>query len=180
MIGFLGGTFDPIHFGHLNLALALKEQAGLEEVWFCPAFINPFKEGKTATSPLDRLHMLQLALADIPEFKIVENEIRRQGVSYTVDTIRELMKTTDQSFRLLLGADQLQTFHRWKEAETLKQLAPPLVGVRTGCQGGIGIPLFDISGTEIRRRLKENLYVGHFIPSKVLAYIKEKGLYGSK
>lgn len=177
MIGFFGGTFDPLHFGHIHLALALKEYAGLEEVWFCPAYTNPFKEGVKSASPEDRLVMLQKGLQDIPGFRVLDDEIKRPQISYTIDTLRELILRTGKSFRLLLGSDQLENFELWKDAEELKKLAPPLVGSRRNKAGGIDLPLCDISATDIRKRIHEGLYIGHLVPQPVLDYIKKRGLY---
>ena len=167
MIGFFGGTFDPIHSGHLNLAERLKSQAGLAEVWFCPAFLNPFKQ--KGSSPEDRLEMIRLALQDRPGLKVIDDEIKKGGLSYTIDTIRALMEKTGKSFRLILGEDLVADFAKWKEASALIRLAPPLIGERDA-----------ISATHIR-----NLFVTgrereaeELVPPAVFDYILKKGLYG--
>lgn len=179
MIGFFGGTFDPLHFGHINLALELKERAGLKEVWFCPAFKSPFKEGITSASAFDRLNMLKLGLKDVPGCKVIDDEIVREGPSYTIDTIRALMEKTGESFRLILGDDHLKEFSLWKEAEQLRKLAPLLMGQRGFSDDAaiIKTPLLDISATKIRERIKEGLYVGHLLPQTTLNYIYNHGLY---
>src|ERR1700741_3811719 len=92
-IGIYGGTFDPIHLGHLNLAIDMLEKRNLDEIWFCPAWISPHKLAKEpAAAAHHRLAMLQLAIAGIPQFRILDVEIQRQGPAYTVDTLRELIE----------------------------------------------------------------------------------------
>lgn len=167
MIGFFGGSFDPIHFGHLNLAHELMKNGELEEVWFCPAFISPFKLKGSLVSPSDRLHMIELAIKGVPQFKVIDEEIKRGGPSYTIDTIKELTRDTGRSFRLLLGEDQWDDFSKWKESEQLLDLAPPLIGGR----------VLDISSTEIRERLKKGGWIDDLVPKEVSEYIYNKGLY---
>lgn len=176
-VGFFGGTFDPIHYGHINLALSLKESTGLDEVWFCPAYVNPFKLKVKSASAEDRLAMLQLAIQGIDGFKVIENEIDKSEPSYTIDTMIELRHLYPHTFYLLLGEDQLKDFGKWKEAERLKEMAPLLVGRRGDGGEGVAIPRFDISATQIRERLRNHLYVGHLLPPPVLEYIHKKGLY---
>lgn len=179
MIGFFPGTFDPIHLGHLNLAIRLKEAAGLKEVWFCPAFRSPFKLGIETASPEDRLKMVQLAIKGIKGFRVLDLEIRKGAPSYTIDTIRELIQKTGEHFRLILGEDNVTDFTKWKEADKLAELAPLLIGARTGCrlESALLIPLYDISATDIRLRREEGLYIGHQVPASVLSHIKKNKLY---
>jgi nicotinate-nucleotide adenylyltransferase len=163
-VGFLGGSFDPIHFGHISLAIELLEQHRLDEVLFCPAFCSPFKQQKPpVASPDDRLAMLKLAL-DHPQFKITTLEIDRGGASYTIDTIRAL---EGMKIRLLLSDESAKELHQWKDTQELMRLAPPLIGARAR----------EISSTEIRERLKKKLYCGHLVPAKALQYIQKKNLY---
>lgn len=164
MTGFLGGTFDPIHFGHLNLAITLKEAHGLDKILICPAWENPFKTGKKMASPEHRLAMCRLAIEGLKGFEVLDYEVKKGGPSYTIDTIQYL----NRPLRLLLGDDQLAGFSKWKEAETLKKLAPPLVGSRETMQ---------ISSTNIRERLERGLPCVHLVPYKVLDYIFKNDLY---
>lgn len=165
-VGFFGGSFDPIHFGHIALAIQLMEAHGLDEVLFCPAFCSPFKrETPPEASPEHRLAMLKLAL-DVPQFKITTAEIDRGGASYTIDTIRGL-EAKGVKLRLLLSDEAAAHLERWKEAEELVRLAPPLIAPRE----------IQISSTEIRARLKKKLYCGHLIPAKALDYIRTHRLY---
>lgn len=190
-IGFFGGTFDPIHFGHINLALQMLEVHGLEKILFCPVFCSPFKKDQPpAASPSHRLALLELALEDIPGFAVSRIEIDRGGISYTIDSLRTLIaegKVGGGGLRLILSDDSAAHFDRWKESEEILRLAPPLVGIRGG---GPKIPLseslrkgftpmraMEISSTEIRERLKKKLYCGHLVPRKALDYIYSHHLY---
>lgn len=165
-VGFFGGSFDPIHFGHIALAISLMESHQLDEVLFCPAFCSPFKMDNPPVAPAeDRLMMLKLAL-DFPPFKISTVELDRKGASFTIDTIREL-KQEGVRLRLLLSDEAAQHLHKWKQTEELVKIAPPLIGPRD----------IKISSTEVRNRLKKKLYCGHLLPLKVLDYIKSSDLY---
>lgn len=182
-IGFYGGTFDPIHFGHLNLAVNLMEAQNLDEVWLCPAWINPHKQGDNTAPALHRLKMVQLAIEGVAGFKVIEDEIVRQGASYTVETLRRLKaENPDVEFYLLLGDDTALHFFDWKEPQAILELATPLVGSRDEVipsRLGISVatPLFDISATDIRKRLSQNKFCGHLLPQKVIDYIGENALY---
>lgn len=198
-VGFYGGTFDPPHFGHLNLALEILEAHHLDEVWFCPACCNPHKqECQPIASVHHRLEMLKLALEDVPNCKILDIEANRPGPSYTVDTLRSLInqekkKKSPRQICLIIGDDAAPGFCRWHEAEEITRLAPIFVGRRstaalaplTGgpeiCQalqkGMTPTPYLEISSTEIRKRLAAGKYCGHLVPSKVLDYIYQHQLY---
>lgn len=188
-VGILGGSFDPIHLGHLNLAVCLKEACALDRVLFVPAAQSPFKE---AAPPLctkeHRLAMVKMAIAPFEGFECSDLELRRGPPSYTIDTVRELLKDPSLQLHLLLGDDHLLTFSLWKEGDELMRLAPPLIGTRNlseesppqllGCKK-VKIPLFDISSTEIRHRLFEKKECHHLVPSSILNYIKQHHCYGS-
>ncbi len=164
MRGFFGGTFDPIHFGHIGLAVHLLEAHQLKEILFCPAFCSPFKtKAPPMASPAHRLAMLELAL-DHPQFKITTIELDRKDSSYSIETIRALRI---KDLRLILSEETAAHLDKWKETEELVRLAPPLIGPRRT----------DISSTEIRARLKKKLYCGHLIPAKALEYIQKHRLY---
>jgi nicotinate-nucleotide adenylyltransferase len=164
MIGFFGGSFDPIHFGHIGLAIHLLEAHKLEKILFCPAFCSPFKTAAPPlASPAHRLAMLKLAL-DHPQFEVISIELEREGSSYTIDTVRALKI---KGLRLILSEEAAAHLDRWKETEELVRLAPPLIAPRA----------IDLSSTTIRDRLKKKLYCGHLIPSKALEYIHKHRLY---
>jgi nicotinate-nucleotide adenylyltransferase len=191
LIGIFGGTFDPIHFGHINLALEMKEKHHLDEVWFIPAKVNPFKLDKKLQPLEHRRKMVELALEDIPGFKVHDVESQREGPSFTVDTIRLLTsENPDKTFRLLLSDETADHFYRWREPEEICKMAPLLIGTRhfTGDHPptfkGISAPeawtpirMLVISATDIRSRLKNGLYCGHLVPKKVLDYIYRYRLY---
>lgn len=195
-IGIYGGTFDPIHFGHLNLALHLMEFHSLKEVWFCPARINPHKLDKISSDVEWRLEMVSLAIEQIPQFKLLDYEARQEGPSYTINTLRYLYENEKNSpnprtFNLLLGDDVLEGILTWKETEEVFKLAPPLIGCRQwNCtwegsdpinqairNGMTPTPIMEISSTAIRQRISRGLYCGHLVPEKVLDYIKRHQLY---
>lgn len=195
-VGFFGGTFDPVHFGHINLAIQMLEAHKLDRVVFCPARYSPLKESQLpSASEEHRLNMVKLAISPIPQFILIDWEVQKEGPSYTIDVIRFLKKTTqDTEFRLILGEDSLVDLPRWKDVEALLSLAPPLVGSRHLYiennlsllpasmrewikKGMTQIPIMDVSSTGLRERLFQGLYCGHLIPAKVLDYIQENQLY---
>ena len=190
-IGLFGGTFDPIHFGHIHLALSLQEQKGLNEVWFSPNQYSPLKEKEACrASSLHRLHMVKLGLEELKDsFRVLEYEALQQGPSYTIDLLRFVRKHLCQPgdlVYLLLGEDAALTFAKWHKAEEIVQLATLLVGTRT-CQGqashgmfpweSVSIPSLQISSSDIRKRLKLQQYCGHLVPKSVLDYINTNKLY---
>lgn len=200
MIGIYGGTFDPFHFGHLNLAIEIQEKCHLEEIWFCPAQINPHKLHQNATPAEHRMAMLQIAVAEIPWAKVIDLEIKKPGPSFTVETLRALTEVERTSLNprqlaLILGDDAISGFFHWREPEEIVQLAALLIGRRLPeplnlemLQGSSAIcaaikrgmtetHLIDISATEIRQRLGKGLYCGHLVPEKVLDYISMHHLY---
>jgi len=199
-VGLFGGSFDPIHFGHINLAIALLETHRLDRVVFCPAAVSPFKDtAPPKASKEDRKAMLQLAIQDIPTFSSLTSELKREGLSYTIDTIRDVLNDAHLQKKeielfLMLGEDALRHFHRWKDVEEVVHLAPPLIGSRLAespslpemvspfveeaiREGMTKIPVMEISSTLIRERLAKGLFCGHFVPATVLEYIYRHQLY---
>jgi nicotinate-nucleotide adenylyltransferase len=190
-IGFFGGTFDPIHFGHIHLALQMLEIHHLECVLFCPAFQSPLKADRLPqVSAEHRLNMVKLAIEPIKNFLLLDYEVESKKNSYTIDTIRYLKKE-GKDVRLILGEDSLADLASWKEVQELLSQAPPFIGSRLVSMpssipsflqekikpGITKIPVLEISSTDIRERLRKRLYCGHLLPAKVLDYIYENGLY---
>jgi len=181
-IGFFGGSFDPIHFGHLNLAIQMLEKGGVDEILFCPAFCSPFKTNAPPfVSGQHRLEMIRRVIMEVPQFRVTSMEIERNEPSFTIDTLR-LLPHEGVKYRLILSEEAMAQFGFWKEPGEILRLAPPLVGMRAGRtvpQGFpvVSMPLFDIASTEIRERFKKNFYCGHLVPRIALDYIREHQLY---
>lgn len=180
-IGFFGGSFDPVHFGHLNLAMEMLEKAGLDEILFCPAFCSPFKiNAPPLASGEHRFRMLELVLSDVPMCRVSSIEIEKKAPSYTVETLKKLQGPGMQ-FKLILSDEAAANFEGWKEPREILRLAPLLIGARAGGRfaqkGGIPTRCLDISSTEIRERLRERKYCGHLVPQKALDYIHANNLY---
>ncbi len=132
-VGIFGGTFDPVHTGHIELALYAKDIFHLDRVLFIPASTSPHKQGKPLTAAVHRLAMLALALEKFPEFSISMAEIKRQEVSYSIDTVDFLLETqADSEFYLIMGADTFLVLDTWKEYRRLTSLCHMLVGNRPG------------------------------------------------
>ncbi|MBS0623688.1 MAG: nicotinate (nicotinamide) nucleotide adenylyltransferase [Verrucomicrobia bacterium] len=176
LIGLFGGSFNPVHFGHLNLAIYLKETYQLSEVWWIPAHASPFRLHEPMVSPQHRFKMVELALEGLEDFKVLDLEVCRPPPSYTIDTIRQLQSMyPNKKFALLCSEDVLEYLDSWKEAEELKKRVRILVGAREKQRDSC--PIMQISSTQIRKRLEKGLYCGHLVPSKVLDYISENHLY---
>jgi nicotinate-nucleotide adenylyltransferase len=189
-IGILGGVFDPVHFGHLSIAVLARESLGLDEVVFIPSGTPPHKSSVTASSD-DRLNMLRLALDGVDGCTIWEGEIRRDGYSYTIDTLKELGGIYGVGrFFFIIGTDNLPEIHKWRSAAEVIGKVTLCVAKRPGhdivhadalmtadIQEFPG-PEWGASSTMLRDYLKNGRSCKFLIPDAVLGYIKEKGLYG--
>ncbi len=193
--GVLGGTFDPVHLGHLILAQEARERLGLGQVLFMPAG-QPWMKDRTITPAPHRLAMLQLAVEDNLAFAISRIEIDHPGVSYTAETLARLSGgMPGERLFFFLGWDALEDLPRWKDPERVLALAELVVFPRAGYPApglpglerllpGVGRrlhpmegPLIQISSTEVRRRVREGLSIRYLVPRAVEEYILEKGLY---
>jgi len=187
-VGIFGGTFDPIHLGHLITAQSVKELRNLEKIIFIPAFISPHKSDVKTSSPKDRLNMIKLAVESIPFFDYSDMEVKKGGISYSVDTIRELKKEYSE-LELIIGYDNIFTFHTWKEPDEIIKLAKIIVLKRKSSHP----PQFEdkyyhqaifvqtrgieISATDIRERVKNGLPINFLVPPDVMEYIYKQKLY---
>jgi nicotinate-nucleotide adenylyltransferase len=194
-VGLYGGTFDPVHLGHLRMVIELAERCQLDQVWWVVAAASPFKMGETQTSAQHRLEMARLAIGTIAQFRALDLELQRPAPSYTIDTVELLRKNhPEHDFALLLGDDMMAGFPKWHRAEELVEQVELLVGRRGGRQpfprtgaravrlalrrGYTPTAVMEVSATEIRDRLQRGLYCGHLLPAAVLDYIMKNKLYG--
>ncbi|MFA6119416.1 MAG: nicotinate (nicotinamide) nucleotide adenylyltransferase [Parachlamydiales bacterium] len=184
---FFGGSFDPIHLGHINLAIEIKEKLKLKKIIFCPAYISPFKQNnQTKASAKDRYEMVKYAIKDIQGFEVTDIEIEKEKISYTIDTLNQL----NEELRLIITEDALDTFHLWKDYKQILNKAPLIVGARNNVlhqykskhftlreDQFVKTNVFEISSSDIRNRLKKRLYCAHLLPKEVLDYICKSKLY---
>jgi nicotinate-nucleotide adenylyltransferase len=185
--GIIGGTFNPIHLGHLILAEEIRESAGLDRIIFIPVFRPPHKDCRDVISPAHRLTMLKLAVRGNAKFSVSDLELRRKGVSYTIDTLLALRKKyPGDKFFLIIGSDLLEGLSGWKNFSGLKKVAGFIVARRPGYpdsgippKGAISVKTraIDISAFDIRARIKKGLQVRYFLPQAVCAYITREKLY---
>lgn len=198
-IGFYGGSFDPPHLGHMNLAVQMMEIHRLDEIWFCPAAMNPHKEQGSFSEAKHRVEMLNIAIASEPRFRVIDVELLRQGPSYTIDTLNELIdfqkkKNQPTDFSVIIGDDTARSFYTWHQPEEIIKKAKVLVGKRDKSsfnESFLGSPaihqaivkgltqmhVMEISSTEIRQRLANHQSCWHLLPAKVLDYILAHHLY---
>lgn len=180
-----GGSFDPVHLGHLIAAEFAAEALGSTEVWFAPAREQPFKQGRHGASPEHRLRMLSVALAGHPLFRVEPIELERPGPSYTVDTVRALGVRLGARVTLLVGSDAAEELPTWHEAEELLRLADVVVYERAGRPAAtlpyparrVAVPVIGISATEIRGRVEAGQTIRYLVPESVRAYIARLALY---
>ncbi len=191
-IGLLGGTFDPIHNGHLIISEFLRDDLKLDEIWFIPVGIHPLKDNVGISKAGERLKMLELAVADNPYFKTCKIELSREGVSYTVDTLHLLEQTyrnISPWFYYFIGMDNVNELPRWKEPLEILKICQLVAFGRPGFKPAdsvkefiphirfVNVPLLEISSTIIRRRVREGRSIKYLVPDDVSAYIEEQDLY---
>lgn len=197
-IGVMGGTFDPIHYGHLRAAEEVLQGFGLERIIFVPSGKPPHKPLSEVTPPEHRYAMTKLATADHPRFEVSPIEIQREGPSYTLDTLRELKQTIckDKKIYFITGLDAILEIHTWNGYRQLFELADFIAVTRPGYSVEAFLTLKEILGPEcfskvhpfpvtllaiasrdIRRRVREGESIRYLVPEPVRLYIEEHGLY---
>ena len=189
-VGIFGGSFDPIHIGHLIVANDAMEQRELDRVLFIPAAAAPLKPHAPKASAEDRLAMVSRAIAGEPQFEALDYEIARGGTSYSIETAQEIERRYDDSeLYWILGGDQVQQLHNWHRIEELAQTVEFIYFERgepfkrpSHLPDSIAIhPLqprrIDVSSSEIRDRLEKGSIAKYFLPDGVLDYIKARNLY---
>lgn len=197
-IGILGGTFDPVHVGHLIVAEAVRDHLALDRIILIPARQSPLKAHHPGAGSADRMAMLERAIAGNQHYSISTREIERTGQSYTVDTLRALQSETRADLYFLMGFDQLRDLPAWREPEAILRLAqivgmsrpdypePDLSALAERYPAArervtiVAVPLVALSSTEIRRRRAEGRSITFRVPRAVEEYIEERGLYAGK
>ncbi|WP_010270481.1 nicotinate-nucleotide adenylyltransferase [Paenibacillus senegalensis] len=191
-IGIMGGTFDPIHNGHLLAAETAREQAGLDEVWFMPANVPPHKANAPKATAEQRLFMVEEAIASHDAFKAKDIELARGGTSYTTDTVEKLRNQyPDYNFYYIIGADMVMYLPNWNRIEQLVSM----IGFIGVTRAGYGIdlnslpepirkqvqlcemPNMELSSTDIRERRRHGKDIRYRVPDSVRTYIGENRLY---
>lgn len=195
--GILGGTFDPVHLGHLHIARAALDELGLDRVVFLPDGDPPHKEPNC--SPDDRLHMVRLACGEEPRFVVSDMELRREGRTYTVDTLLALKQISpDAQLVYLIGSDTLYQLPGWRTIRKVTQLCRMAIVLRPGdaprdvrarmaqfaeAYGLDSVLLkargLDLSSSQVRRAVAAGRDIGAMVPPDVARYIRDKGLYHS-
>lgn len=190
-IGILGGTFDPVHIGHLIVGQEVQTRCNLDRVLFVPAAEPPHKNREDLASAEDRTEMVRLAIGDNPAFELSRIEMDREGISYTVETLRLFRDHfgAETTLFLIIGADNALEMTTWSDPSGVLDLAQVTVVARpefdrlsidpslSSKMTFLETPLLDISATDIRRRVKEGHPISYLVPKRVAAFIRERSLY---
>jgi nicotinate-nucleotide adenylyltransferase len=191
-IGLYFGSFNPVHFGHLQIAQLAKDQMMLDEVWLMVSPQNPFKENTSLAREEHRLQMTQLACAQLENVNVLDLEFHLAKPSYTIHTLRELItRYPKMRFHIILGEDNLESFHKWKEPEAILDLCEIIVYPRFHAKPAIprelekysarihflSGELLAISATAIREKIKQGENIDGLIPATVIDYITAHNLY---
>jgi nicotinate-nucleotide adenylyltransferase len=189
-IGIFGGTFDPPHLGHLLVAMHVRERLGLERIILVPSATSPHKRDRSLTAPGQRLAMVRLSVAGVPDMEVSDIEVRRGGVSYSVDTLLALQRENPgAALTLLIGMDNLPDFGTWRDPEGILRVARVVVMTRPGYQAPgtsdayarlmqlCPVPEIEIASRDIRRRVSEGKSIHWMVTPEVEHYISQHGLY---
>ncbi len=190
-IGLFGGTFDPVHLGHLIIAETLREKCRLDIVFFIPTGHHALKDMRHITPSAHRLRMLELAVEDNPHFVVNDLELKRKGISFTIDTIKSLKKAyppAQNELYFMVGSDVVNEFHRWKSPDEILKLCNFIAFGREGAEINpeakyassfrfISVPGIEISASDIRRKVSAGKSIRYLVPSSIQNYIKQHALY---
>lgn len=191
-VGIMGGTFDPIHYGHLLAAERARESCGLDEIWFIPSFQPPLKENDPNADVDARLEMVYRAIDFQPHFRAMDIELERGGTSYSIDTVQALQELyPGRAFSYIIGSDRVNDLPQWHRIQELAEIVS-FIGVERPGESidvsllpsyivdrltVIGMPLVDISSTEIRQRQADKRSIRFMVPEKVYSFIRRNSLY---
>lgn len=193
-IGLMGGTFDPIHLGHLIAAERVLEEMQLDEIRFLPVYRPPHKTAKQGASPEERRELVELAIQDNPAFKLEPIELERGGISYSVDTVAALKERDPESeLYWIIGGDMVQYLPQWHQVEAIVRQVTFVGLTRPGFPVGkesvpawlrekvvfAEMPAIDISSTDIRARIKRGKSIRYLVTEAVRRRIEERGLYAN-
>ena len=185
-IGLLGGTFNPVHIGHLILAEEVREKLKLDKIIFIPTAVPPHKDDINIAPAADRLKMLKLAVSGNKFFGVCDIEIKRKGRSYTIDTLKELkIKLRADQLYFIIGSDLLKYLNEWKDLNQIIKMVNFIVATRQGYPleqipsyiQTLAIRAVDVSGFEVRNCIRENKSFNYLVPERVFGYIKKRKLY---
>ncbi|MDY0324199.1 MAG: nicotinate-nucleotide adenylyltransferase [Candidatus Carbobacillus sp.] len=188
-VGLFGGTFDPPHIGHLIAAERVRDELGLDEIWFIPSYRPPHKADQGVSQAEDRLYMVELAIATIPYFKVSTIEFEREGLSYTYDTVMSLKERfPDYHFTFIVGEDALIGLKHWHRFQDLYQAVDWAALLRPGYTlpqnepylkqvHFVVMPLIDIASSRLREMVREGRSIRFLVPDAVRRYIEARGLY---
>lgn len=185
-IGILGGTFNPVHVGHLILAEEAREKLALDKIIFIPASLPPHKDNLDIAPAADRLRMLKLAIKGNKFFAVSDIEIERKGRSYTIDTLRELKdRFIYDELYFIIGSDLLKYLNEWKDLNQINKMVKFIAATRPGYPleeipsyiQKLAIRAVDVSGFEVRRCIKESKSFRYLVPDRIFSYINRKKLY---
>ena len=196
-VGIMGGTFNPIHNGHLFLAEHAYEQAGLDYVLFMPTMKPPHKADMSIVSAEHRINMVRLAIKNNPKFVLSDLELNRPGITYTSDTLKALKENEpDTEYYFIVGGDSLMMMSHWMDPQTVFRLSTIVAGGREQCSQEqlenqvkhledaydgkiilLDMPIMEISSEQIRNRLAKGETIRYYVPDEVISYIQEYDLY---
>ncbi|WLD92153.1 nicotinate-nucleotide adenylyltransferase [Alkalihalobacillus sp. AL-G] len=186
-IGILGGTFDPPHVGHLMIAKQVLEQCRLDRIWFIPSAEPPHKKNSTITKGKDRIEMVKRAIVDEDRFELCLLEFERQGLSYTIDTVKELKRMYPTShLYFIIGGDMVDSLHTWDRIDELLNEITFIAVKRPGSDFKspyqdslvqVEFPTIDLSSTWIREQIKSGRTTDYYVTAEVRKYIEENLLY---